>query len=145
MKFVWFVFILILPAALKISLSKHFQCKKDDEYLINCNKCWCIDDGFPVCTKLDCRNMARKYWNDVKQNHFYMTNFQERSKSLLNIKHDNVINSFFQGLRNVSIFGNLRAQKLGKFVTTSSTYKRHLHKVKTSRRPNASPRKLRKD
>ncbi|KAF2894610.1 hypothetical protein ILUMI_11576 [Ignelater luminosus] len=144
MKFVWFVFILILSVALEISHSRHFQCKKDDEYSIKCNKCWCIADGFPVCTKLVCRDIARKYSNDAKQNYFYIPNLRERSKSQFNIKHDNVINSFFQGLKNVTVFENVRAQKLEKFVTTSSTYKKHLQKVKTSHHPNASHRKLRR-
>ncbi|KAF2894611.1 hypothetical protein ILUMI_11577 [Ignelater luminosus] len=115
----WFIFLLTFSIFLNILHAFVFRCLKGHQYSVQCNKCWCIDDGFPVCSQLRCQDVPVKYWRDAKFNHFftpqghYYLNLGLKTRSTsYKVKNNNIINDFFQDLGNVSYYNNSRGEKI---------------------------------
>ncbi|KAF2894606.1 hypothetical protein ILUMI_11572 [Ignelater luminosus] len=42
------------------------KCIPHQDYKVDCNRCWCNSQQIFVCTKMNCKDIPRQFWEKVK-------------------------------------------------------------------------------
>ncbi|KAF2894612.1 hypothetical protein ILUMI_11578 [Ignelater luminosus] len=42
------------------------RCIPKISYAVRCNRCWCVNDGIPLCTKMKCSDIPSNFWKVTK-------------------------------------------------------------------------------
>ncbi|KAF2894600.1 hypothetical protein ILUMI_11566 [Ignelater luminosus] len=67
--------------------AQRFWCTPNTEWMEDCNKCWCLDKGVPLCTKVPCniKNVEDSVNNHVKKRQISIINFFVSTISIIGI------------------------------------------------------------